>query len=112
MIEINEKEFKKKIIETKKTTIVLFYMPYCPYCQRFMPEFEELSNKMKIMMAKVDISDYYNGDLWDEYEIQAVPTIIAFKDRQICTRIDVELGADLDIEDIESEMKNKPECFT
>ena len=110
--EIPENEFKNRIVGTGKSAVVMFYMAHCPHCQRFMPEFEELSRGIKVTTARVEISKYYDNDLWDEFHIEAVPTVIAFREGQICTRVDALRGVGLGREKLESEIKSKPECFT
>jgi len=105
-----EEEFRKKIIEGRESAVVLFHMPRCPYCVEFTPKFQELSKNMKVMAVQVDISDY-NTDLWEEYRIEAVPTVIAFKEGQVCARADAILHVGLSIGRLKEEMQKRPECF-
>ena len=90
----------------------MFYMARCPYCLQFIPEFEKLSEGIEANTFRVEISNYHDDDLWDEFHIEAVPTVIAFRDGQVCTRVDAAHGMGLSRERLESEIRNKPECFT
>ena len=110
LFDMAEEEFRKRIIEGRESAVVLFHMPRCPYCVEFAPKFRELSKNMRVMVVQVDISDY-NSDLWDEYRIEAVPTVIAFKGGQICSRADAILHVGLSIGRFEEEMQKRPECF-
>ncbi len=110
IVDMVEKEFRKEIIESRKPAVVLFHMPHCPYCVEFMPGFHELSKDIGVMTGQLDISDY-NSDLWDEYHIDAVPTVIAFRQGQVCARAEAILHKGLSIELLKEEIRNKPECF-
>ncbi len=110
--EMSEKEFRSSIVQSQKSAIVLFYLNGCPYCRGFAPEFEKFSKEVKITAAKVEMSNYHDHDLWDEYHIEAVPTVIVFREGQVCTRVDSSHGTCATREALESELRNKPECFT
>jgi len=110
IIELHEKKFTKEIVEPRKSAVVLFYMPRCPYCIEFMPRFLELSEKIEMTVAQVDISSY-DSDLWEEYHIDAVPTVIAFRQGQVCARADAILHKGLSINFLQEEIQRKPECF-
>ena len=110
IVDMVEEEFRREVVESRKPTVVLFHMPRCPYCVEFMPVFHELSGDIGVMTVQVDISDY-DSDLWDEYHIDAVPTVIAFRQGQVCARADAILHVGLSLERLEEEMKRRPECF-
>lgn len=110
IIELHEKKFTKEIVEPRKSAVVLFYMPRCPYCIEFMPRFLELSEKIEMTVAQVNISSY-DSDLWEEYHIDAVPTVIAFRQGQVCARADAILHKGLSINFLQEEIQRKPECF-
>jgi len=110
LVEVPENEFESTIIKPGRPAVVMFYMPHCPYCQSFMSIFHDLSQRMGVPAIQVDISNY-DSDLWDEYHIEAVPTIVSFRNGNICTRVDAVLHEGLNREDLEKEMLGKPECF-
>jgi len=110
ILDITENEFRKTIVEARRPAVVLFHMPRCPYCVEFMPRFQELSRNMKAIVVQLDISDY-DSDLWDEYQIEAVPTVIAFKGGQVCARADAILHVGLSVERLKEEMRKRSECF-
>ena len=110
VIEMLEKEFRKEVLESQKPAVVLFYMSHCPYCTEFLPKFRELFRNMGTMTAQVDISDFDSG-LWNDYRIEAVPTVIAFRQGRVCARADAIPHEGLGSEHVKEEMRNKPECF-
>ncbi len=96
-------EFDFKVLNSKQKTLVLFYAEWCPYCANFKPTFEEInSNGIQKMAALVNEDE---NPLWDRFNIQAVPTMIAFQDGNILTRRDAKRGVGLTRIDIESIIK-------
>ena len=108
--EMVEKEFREEIIKSGRPAVVLFHMANCPFCREFRPKFHELSKTLGVLTTQLDISDY-DSDLWQEYKIEAVPTVIAFKDGRICARADSTPHVCLTLERLMEEIRKKPECF-
>jgi thioredoxin-like negative regulator of GroEL len=73
---------------------VLFTDPGCPFCHRFLPQFEALDGKVDGSLAYAELPDYENP-LWEEFHIAAVPTVIGFEDGQQRWRYDGPLGVGL-----------------
>ena len=44
---------------------------------------------------RVYLEDYYTP-LWEEYEIEAVPTVVLFQNEEVLNRLDARLGEGLD----------------
>lgn len=95
-------EFDTKILNSGKRTLVLFYADWCPYCSNFKPTFEEISSNMDKKAALVNEDE---NPLWDKFNIQAVPTIIAFENGKIISRKDARKGVGLTRSDMESIVK-------
>jgi thioredoxin-like negative regulator of GroEL len=108
--ELREEDFRQKIIEYSAPTVVLFYMRECPYCKQFLPLFSKLSGNIPTKIAQVDISST-NSPLWDDYNIEAVPTVIAFKDGKIHARADAVRHVGLTTEHIEEMIHKNPDFF-
>ena len=96
-------EFDFKILNTDKKTLVLFYANWCPYCANFKPIFEEI-NSEKIQKKAALVNEDENP-LWDRFNIQAIPTMIAFQNGDIIARRDAKKGIGLTRSDIESIIK-------
>lgn len=84
-------------------SLVLFYADWCHYCSRFIPLFEESLKKTdpKILVGGVKLNDDDNP-LWDKYNINAVPTLIAFSNNSIKSRRDAKMGVGLTKSDLSS----------
>ena len=96
-------EFDSKVLNNDQKTMVLFYASWCPYCTNFKPTFEASNiNNVKKMSALVDEDE---NPLWDRFDIQAVPTMIAFEKGKIISRLDAKKHVGLTKGDMESIIK-------
>ena len=66
-----------KAMKSKKPVLALFYADWCGYCIRFMPVYQELSEKYKKDMnfAKVNVEDPKYKSVVDEVGITGFPTV-------------------------------------
>uniref|UniRef100_A0A915C2V3 Thioredoxin domain-containing protein n=1 Tax=Parascaris univalens TaxID=6257 RepID=A0A915C2V3_PARUN len=68
----------KSELKKKKDALVMFYAPWCQFCQRAKPFFSEaarqLADESRIVFAAVDCTSEIS--LCREYDIQGYPTII------------------------------------
>ncbi len=103
MEHVKPEEFDSKILNDGKKTLVLFYASWCPYCANFKPSFENAStNNLRKMGALVDEDE---NPLWDRFNIQAVPTMIAFENGKVIARRDAKKHVGLTKSDMESIIK-------
>ncbi len=61
----------------KERILAVFYADWCPFCRRIFPFLDVLNPDSCYAVYRVDMSDEDN-DLWDSFEIEVVPTLIAF----------------------------------
>ncbi len=81
----NRDEFNELIKEG--TVLVDFFATWCGPCKMLSPVLEELSEESNVLIVKVDVDEA--GPLAAQYGIQAVPTLMLFKNGQ---RVDVRMG--------------------
>ena len=81
----NRDEFNELIKEG--TVLVDFFATWCGPCKMLSPVLEELSEESDVLIVKVDVDEA--GPLAAQYGIQAVPTLMLFKNGQ---RVDVRMG--------------------
>jgi thioredoxin-like negative regulator of GroEL len=103
MEHVTPEEFDSKILNNEQKTLVLFYASWCPYCANFKPTFEVINtNNAKKVAALIDEDE---NPLWDRFDIQAVPTMIAFEKGKIISRKDAKKHVGLTKIDMESIIK-------
>ena len=76
MIELNEDNFKEKVLKNKELFLVCFLSQSCPACHNVIPILEEVGKEFKTGIINI----YENPKIADYYKIPAVPTLIIFKD--------------------------------
>ncbi len=85
IIDINEAEFNEKVIEDsqEKLVIVDFWAPWCGPCKQLTPILEKVvkSSEDKVKLIKINIDE--NQQVAAQLRIQSIPTVYAFKDKQI-----------------------------
>ncbi len=85
IIDINEAEFNDSVVEasTNKLIIVDFWAPWCGPCKQLTPILEKIIAKSanKITLVKINIDE--NQQIAGQLRIQSIPTVYAFKDKQI-----------------------------
>jgi thioredoxin-like negative regulator of GroEL len=95
MIEVDNKHDLEKQVKKNKRALVLFYASWCPYCRSFLATFDKNILKHNFECAlRVNMDDYDNP-LWDDYSIEAVPTVILMDEGEVCRRLDGRLGEGL-----------------
>ncbi|MFT3888893.1 MAG: thioredoxin [Arachnia sp.] len=72
-------------VEDNQIVLVDFWADWCGPCKRFSPIYEEASGRHDgVVFAKVDTEDA--RDLAAALEIQAIPTIMGFKEGKLVYR--------------------------
>jgi len=81
--ELNSKNFKKEVLDSKEPVMVDFYAGWCGPCKAMAPVVEELAKEMKdkIKIVKVNIED--EEDLASEHGVMSIPTLLFFKGGKI-----------------------------
>lgn len=87
--------FRREVLEVREPTVVLFWATWCPFCRKFKPEFDRLGKELGLRTAAVYLDDESNP-LWEDYDVQVVPTVALFRDGEIVVREDGVLGYGLD----------------
>jgi len=85
IINVTEAEFNDQVIEAseRKLIVVDFWAPWCGPCKQLTPILEKIISKSgdKITLVKINIDE--NQQIAAQLRIQSIPTVYAFKDKQI-----------------------------
>ncbi|MGK7927754.1 MAG: thioredoxin [Spirulina sp.] len=80
--------FQELLAKTSKPVLVDFYATWCGPCQLMVPILEEVSQQIgdRVQVVKID-SDKYPR-LASQYQIEALPTLVLFKNGEPIDRIE------------------------
>ena len=97
---IEKEEFEKEVLKNSKTVVVDFFATWCGPCQMLMPVLEEIAKERDDFdIIEIDVDKAQ--ELAMEYDIEAVPTMIIFKNGTAIDR----LGGYHPKEELEEELK-------
>jgi thiol-disulfide isomerase/thioredoxin len=86
MSKVEGRNSLKGVLDSKDKVFVLFYAPWCPFCQRFLPAFAKFSQDKTRKCAKIEIDD--NEGLCEKYSVDVVPTVLVFENGKLVKRLD------------------------
>ena len=85
ILDVTEESFVNEVVEKSKEipVIVDFWAPWCGPCKQITPALEKAVNSEtgRVVLAKVNIDE--NQSIAAQLRIQSIPTVYAFKDKQI-----------------------------
>ena len=85
IIDVTETEFNDKVIEASESKLIVvdFWAPWCGPCKQLTPILEKIISKSgdKITLVKINIDE--NQQIAAQLRIQSIPTVYAFKNKQI-----------------------------
>jgi thioredoxin 1 len=95
MIEITSKKDLSEQLNKNSKVLVLFYASWCPYCRNFLQTVDKsLASYGFEHIVHANLDDYDNP-LWEDYSVEAVPTLVYFEGGKVSKRLDAESGAGL-----------------
>ena len=109
IIDVSETEFNDQVVEasSNKLIIVDFWAPWCGPCKQLTPILEKIIRGCgdKVTLVKINIDD--NQQIAAQLRIQSIPTVYAFKDKQIVNAFQGVLTEKQIIEFIEKSLGSK-----
>ena len=76
----DEDDFKTKVIESGKDTMIEFYAPWCGHCKSLKPEYKQAANELISLGVDtaqlVAIDATQSNELASKYDVQGYPTLI------------------------------------
>ena len=86
VLEFTDSNFQAEVVESSQPVLVDFWATWCGPCKMIAPTIEELAGDYdgKARIGKVDIDQ--NQEVAMQHSIQAIPTILVFKDGKVVNR--------------------------
>ncbi|QBK26851.1 thioredoxin family protein [Ureibacillus thermophilus] len=72
-------------IKSGEPVVAYLFSPECPHCKEMTPRLMPIAEEMGVHIDQLNILEYEEG--WDEYNVEATPTLIYFKDGKEVDRI-------------------------
>ena len=84
-INVTTENFDKAVLQSKGTAIVDLWASWCGPCRMLSPIIAQIANENPdIKVFKVNVDD--EPDIASKYGVQAIPTVLIFKDGQEVNR--------------------------
>ena len=82
-IVVTEKNFNDEVIKSELPVLVDFWATWCGPCQMLAPVLNEVSKELegKVKIAKINVDE--ESALAIKYGVEAIPTLLLFKDGNI-----------------------------
>jgi len=85
--EVSDSTFTDEVLQSTTPVLVDFWAPWCGPCRAIAPMIEELANENKGSLKVVKVNVDENSQYATQYQIDAIPTLIIFKDGQEVSRL-------------------------
>ena len=93
---ISKADFDEKVLKSKLPVIVDFYSDSCVACKKLAPVLGDIEDDYEDKLHVYKVNTNFDGELADEYEVTANPTLLFVKDAEVLDRkIGVQKPADL-----------------
>lgn len=84
---ISKDNFEKEVLQADKTVLADFYSDSCVPCKRLSPVLFALEREYAEKLTIVKININFDSELAEKYEVQAVPTLVFFKNGEEVSRL-------------------------
>jgi thioredoxin 1 len=85
---VSDANFDKEVLKSSEPVLVDFFAEWCGPCKAMAPALEQVAAEMKgkVKVAKLDVDQ--NPEVTQKYTIQAMPTLMIFKDgKKVAERV-------------------------
>ena len=85
-LSVSDANFDKEVLQSSEPVFVDFFAEWCGPCKAMAPALEAVAAEMKgkVKFAKLDVDQ--NPEVTQKFHIQAMPTLMIFKDGQVAAQ--------------------------
>ena len=86
VVEFTDQNFEEEVLKSAQPVLVDFWAEWCMPCKMLTPTIEKIANDYagKVKVGKVDTDS--NREISIKYGINAIPTVILFKNGQVAQK--------------------------
>ena len=84
---VGSEDFQGEVLESEIPVLVDFYSDSCVPCKRLSPILGEIEDAYEGKAKVVKVNVNFDGELAEQYEVMASPTVIFFQDGKEVSRI-------------------------
>ena len=84
--QVTDKTFDAEVLKSSEPVLVDFFAEWCGPCKAMAPALDQVAAEMKgkLKVVKVDVDQ--NPEITMKYRIQAMPTLMIFKDGKVAAQ--------------------------
>lgn len=83
---VTDATFDSEVIKSAEPVVVDFFAEWCGPCKAMAPALEQVAQEMagKVKVVKIDVDQ--NPEVTQRFRIQAMPTLMVFKDGKVAAQ--------------------------
>lgn len=83
---VTDASFDTEVIKATEPVVVDFFAEWCGPCKAMAPALDQVAQDMagKVKVVKIDVDQ--NPEITQKYRIQAMPTLMLFKDGKVAAQ--------------------------
>jgi thioredoxin 1 len=83
---VTDANFEDEVIKSSEPVVVDFFAEWCGPCKAMAPALDQVAQEMagKVKVVKVDVDQ--NPAITQRFRIQAMPTLLVFKDGKVAAQ--------------------------
>ena len=83
---VSDQNFADEVLKASEPVVVDFFAEWCGPCKAMAPAVEQVATEMqgKVKVVKVDVDQ--NPSITQQFRIQAMPTLMVFKDGKVANQ--------------------------
>ena len=85
-LRINAENFEEKVLKADKPVLVDFYSDTCIPCKQMADILGDIEDDYEDKLHVYKVNTNFDGELADEYEVTANPTLLFVKDAEVLDR--------------------------